>query len=121
MVGTRATPDEPIVSGETMTEQEELEYLVVVVMDKKDKDHPILRSCRYHGIETADDLISYAYVESMQHPNDDDVTTDLIKGHIGAILTVQKFAGEIVRNNPGVMLHWANFTYQDFKAYRQST
>jgi hypothetical protein len=117
MVGTRSTPDEPIVSGKTMTDQEELEYLVVVVMGKKDKEHPILQSCRYHGIETADELISYTRVESMQHPKDNDVTGDLLGGHMGAVSMMQKFAGEIVHNNPGVIINWANYTNLDYKAY----
>jgi hypothetical protein len=89
MVGTRATPEDPVVSGKTMTDQEELEHLVKVVMGKKGKEHPILRSCRYHGIETADELVLYMFVESMQHMKDDDVLTDLVAGHIGAVFMVR--------------------------------
>jgi hypothetical protein len=121
MVGTRATPDERVVSGKTMTDQEELEHLVVVVMGKKDKEHPILQSCRYHGIETADKLISYTCVESKQHTKDDDVTADLAAGHVGAVFMVQKFAGAIVHNNPGVIVNWANLTNLDYKTYVHST
>ena len=119
MVSTRATPGGPGEEVESMTEFEELEYIVNSVLGRKGKEHAILLSCIHHGIETVLDLICHADVKGMKYMDKEGNIVPLQSGYIGLITQFREF--EKQKQIPGVTLEWTDFNIDEFNEYRRNT
>jgi hypothetical protein len=117
MVSTRTTPGEPGEAVESMTEREELEYLVNTVLGKGGKEHPILLSCTHHGLDTVLDLMCFGDVKGMHYMDKDGTIIPLQSGHIGLIIQFREFE----KQERGVKVKWTDYTRVEFNDYRGNT